>query len=206
MKKFLLLLLVFSTPVFAQTEEPTQKKEMSPFLKKMIGRFGYGTLEEFHQNNYGILSLGSTSIVSSPYQSTGVSLNFGGLLHRKNKFYTIHLVNVDYLWGNQDSSGYRIGYQIGFGLSFYDKRDYKGSGWLAGFNAELGANYINSNYDFGGASYTAGVSFRGLYRNDYGIGMTLSLLLAYNYSSTYGYGLYIGSHGFEIKPSIGFAY
>ena len=201
MKKLMLLLLILSTPIFAQTEETSQKREMSPFLKKMIGRFGYDTLEEFHQNTYAILSLSSASVISAPYYATGISLNFGGLLHRKNKIYTSHLVNVDYLWNNYDTSTYRIGYQIGIGRSFYDNRDYKGSGWLAGFNAEFGANYLNSR-----GSYTAGINFRGLYRNNYGIGMTLSLLLAYNFSSFHDNGIYIGSHGFEIKPSIGFAY
>ena len=36
--------------------------------------------------------------------------------------------------------------------------------------------------------------------------MSLSLLLAYNYTSFYNNGVYTGIHGFEIKPSIGFAY
>lgn len=205
MKKLLLLLLIFSTPVFAQTEETPQKKEMSPFLKKMVGKFGYDTLEELHQNSYSIISLGSTTVISSPYYMTGVSMDFGGLFHRKSKLYGVYLLNIDWLFGNNSSSSYKIGYQMGIGLSFYDNRDYKGSGWLAGFNAEFGVNYINSDYGLGG-SYTAGVNIRGLYRNNYGIGMTLSLLLAYNYTGVYDSGVYTGNHGFEIKPSIGFAY
>ena len=206
MKKLLLLLLVLSTPIFAQTEGTSQKKEMSPFLKKMIGRYGYNTLEEFHQNTYAIVSLGSSSVISSPYYMTGVSLDFGGLMHRKDKLYGVYLVNIDLLFGNTDSISYEIGYQMGVGLSFYDNRDYKGSGWLAGVNAEFGVGYLNSRHGSGG-SYTAGVNIRGLYRNNYGIGMSLSLLLAYNFSNFYNArGVHIGSHGFEIKPSIGFAY
>ena len=205
MKKLILLLLILSTPIFAQTEEPTQKKEMSPFLKKRVNGFGYNTLEELHQNSYSILSLGSTTVISFPYYMTGVSLNFGGLFHRKNKIYSVYLLNVDMLFGYNDSSVYKVGSQMGIGLSFYDNRDYKGSGWLAGINAEFGANYISSNYDYG-ASYIAGINLRGLYRNDYGIGVSLSLLVAYNYTISYGSNIYIGSHGFEIKPSIGFTY
>jgi len=204
MKKVLLIFLILSTPIFAQTEETPQKREMSPFLKKTISRFGYDTLEEFHQNSYAIVSVGSTTVISFPYYTTGVSLNFGGLFHRKSKFYTLYLLNIDYLFGKNDSL-YKIGYQMGFGLSFYDNRDYKGSGWLAGFNAEFGANYISSEYGFGG-SYTAGINLRGLYRNNYGLGITLSLLLAYNYTGLYNNSVSIGSHGFEIKPSIGFTY
>ena len=205
MKKLMLLLLIISAPIFAQTEETSQKREMSPFLKKTIGKLGYDTLEELHQNSYSIISLGSSTVISFPYYMTGVSLNFGGLFHRKSKFYSVHLLNIDWLIGNNSSPSYKIGYQIGFGLSFYDKRDYKGSGWLAGFNAEFGVNYINLNSGYG-TSYTAGVNLRGLYRNDYGIGMSLSLLVAYNYTGISDDGVYTGSHGFEIKPSIGFAY
>lgn len=205
MKKLFLLLLVLSTPVFAQTEEVTQKREMSPFLKKMIGRFGYDTLEEFHQNSYTMVSLGSVSVMSFPHYATGVSMNYGGLFHRKSKLYGVYLLNIDYLWGSDNDYLYKVGYQMGVGLSFYDNRDYKGSGWLAGFNAEFGINYVAS--DFGiGMSYSAGVNFRGLYRNEYGIGITISLLLAYNYTSIYNSSMYMGSHGFEIKPSIGFTY
>ena len=205
MKKLLLMLLVLSTPIFAQTEGTSQKREMSPFLKKMIANVGYDTLEEFHQNNYAILSLGSASVISYPEYAAGISLNYGGIFHRKNKFYSVYLLNIDYLWGSGDNYAYKVGYQMGFGISFYDKRDYKGSGWLAGFNPELGINYVSSSYG-PGISYTAGVNFRGFYRNSYGVGVSLSLLLAYNYTSVYGSSVYIGSHGFEIKPSIGFAY
>ena len=204
MKKLLLLLLILSTPLFAQTEEPTQKKEMSPFLKKRVNRLGYDTLEELHQNSYVILSLGSTSVISSPYFATGISMNYGGLFHRKNKIYGVYLLNVEGLFGNQGAF-LKIGYQMGIGISFYDSRDYKGSGWLTGFNTEFGVNYISSDYGYG-TSYTAGVSLRGLYRNDYGIGVSLSLLVAYNYTGISDDGVYTGSHGFEIKPSLGFTY
>ena len=205
--KILIILLMIASPILAQETTQDSKKEMSPFLKKTIGRFGYDTLEEYHQNMYVFTTLANSTVINGPDYSTGISLEMGGMFHRKNKLYSISLFNFDYLWGSQNDMFLKIGYRYGFGISFYDKRDYTGAGWLLGFNGELGLSYVaGPDYKYGYGA-VAGMNFRAFYRNNYGIGMTISLLLAYNYTKLYsGHTTSSDAHGFEIRPSIGFTY
>lgn len=199
--KFILLILFINSITLVHTQETPEK--ISKYTTWNMKIRGYKTIEEYHYNRYGIISIGtSTTSIFTKYMlntTSKIDLEISLLDHYKNNFYFTWNMLPSFSW---DVNPVFYGFSMGFGGSFYDTRDNLGKGWLVGIDWENGfqiglyGNTIDSQFHV-----FTGINVRGLYRSTSRVGVSIAFQIIYEY--------YLGTkeiydkHGISIGPKIG---
>lgn len=194
MQKIFVLLILLTAPIFAEeTNQTNAQKEIQskPSLAQRYETWlytmrGYNSREEWLKNYFMIISLNFPIDIPIPSQPLAqphqLAIEWATIDKHKNNFYFAYNITLGFQWGATFS--FALGYSIGFGGFFFDSRNAQSQGWLVGMDLELGIDTIysdiNNSLEIMGSPHT-GINFRGLYRGNSGIGVSITLLTAYQH-------------------------
>lgn len=227
-KKYLIVMVFITINSMYGQEAPSQDTTLTNtepqkihwYTKWQMKLTGYNTFKEYRRNHYGLVMittpLAGVFTKDSMQTIPRLTLEVGGLMHYKNRFYWVSVGTISFSWGDNtifQPSVFKyndpliMGWSFGLGGSFYDGRNEQGQGWLAGMDLTVGVKssiVYDNNFPFMSV-YSVGLNFRGLYRSVGRTGVSLGFQILYEYHRNY-MDNESKFHGISIGPKIGLVF